>query len=108
MKISNMTEAAARAHRRLADTTGGTFILVGWDGQAVSAGEHTRISLPHIKVELAKSDTVVDVERKLAMAVVELRKMLPQALARWKTPPPPKPAKTHGWARKGDLKRKGK
>jgi len=99
LKISSMDDAARRAVQRAAGTTGGIFVMVGWNGTSIVAGDKVLKSLPHIRINVLPGDAAPAVAVKFAMAVVELKKSLPSALRQWKRPPPPKPTDAHGWSR---------
>ena len=102
MKVTNMTQAAQRAIQRAEGTTGGTFLLVGYNGEAIIAGDKIRKSMPHERVDVMPGDKLHDVETRLAVAVIKLRKVLPQAVRQWKSPAgPPRPTRAHGWSKKG-------
>lgn len=108
LKVSSMDEAAARACRRAAGTTGGIEVWVGYNGKAIVAGDpssassdRVKRSLPHIRVPVAPGDQPGAVAIRLAVAVAKLRKELPEAIARERPKSSRKPAKSHAWARKG-------
>lgn len=101
MKVTNMVLNAERAIKRARGTKGGIHLWVGYNGEAIVAGDKVRRSMPHIRIDVAPDAKQEDIETKLALAVIKLRKELPAAIAKWQAPKPPKPSRKHGWAKKG-------
>lgn len=101
MKVTNMELNAERAIKRARGTKGGIHLWVGYNGEAIVAGDKVRRSMPHIRVDVAPDAVQEDVVMALAMAVAKLRKELPAAIAKWQAPKPPKPTGAHGWSKKG-------
>jgi hypothetical protein len=99
MKISSMDDAARRVVAKASQTTGGTFVLVGWNGTAIVAGDKVLRTLPHVRVDIANGDSVDAVAIRFAVAVAQIRKTLPAAIKAWTRPPPPKPTRSHGWSK---------
>lgn len=105
LRVANMSRNAGLLVQRAAQTKGGTFIFVGYNGEQIVAAEKVRKSMPHERVDILPGETVEQVEVKLALAVARLRKPIAEAIKVWKTPPPPRNRKDHAWAAKGLLKK---
>jgi hypothetical protein len=101
LKVTSMVANAARAIKRANGTKGGIHLWVGYNGEAIVAGDKVRRSMPHIRIDVKPGAKQEDLELQLGMAVLELKKLLPAAIAKWKAPAPPKPGKAHGWGKKG-------
>jgi len=101
LKVTSMVANAARAIKRARQTKGGIHLWVGYSGEAIVAGDKVRRSMPHIRIDVPADMRQEDLELKLGLAVLELKKTLPAAIAKWKAPPPPKPTRAHGWGKKG-------
>lgn len=101
LKVTSMNANAERAIKRARQTKGGIHIWVGYSGKAITAGDKVMRSLPHLRIEVAPDEKQEELETKLALAVLQLRKTLPAALKKWTPPKPPKPTRKHGWSRKG-------
>ncbi len=79
--IRSMVQSARIAISRAADTTSGTYILVGWDGAAIAGGMKARLTLPHERVNVPKGATLEEVVVEMTLAAHRLKAVMPAALA---------------------------
>lgn len=99
MQVCNISSAAERIVRRLPDNPSGIPVRVGWDGQriAIFAGTYSTPakSLPNARILVPIGAQFEEVETMLALAVAQLRKELPSALAKGPAKRSPRPR--HHW-----------
>lgn len=74
-------QAALTAIRRAQGTTSGTWVFVGWDGEAIAGGSRVRLTLPHEKIVVHPSTSLEDLTMDMALAAARLAKKMPEALS---------------------------
>lgn len=104
IKVSAFRPIATRLSKRAAETTGGTWTLVGYIDGHISAGEKIRRGLPHERVDILPGDTVEDIEILLATTAAKLRNVIADAIAKHGVPSLKVDKRNHHWAKAGAVK----
>jgi hypothetical protein len=100
IQVASASSIIPVLRREMRSSPGGTWALVGWDGEKMGCGKRVRTTLPHEKVHFTPQMSDDDIMFAVAAAIAKLRVgVRDELLRRQEVREKQRPKRGHAWDR---------